>query len=102
MSMKRSDAWYSEHAARLRARNVKGPQWDDNVAPVSLRMIDDDLTPREKRERAMHTFMVRIGQHGRATQRCEHTAPLFPLALILDADGTLRDEAKPLVELVAA
>lgn len=40
-------------------------------------------------QRAAARFFVRVEQHGRATHRCEHTLPLIPLLLILDADGTL-------------
>jgi hypothetical protein len=48
--------------------------------------------------------MVRVGQVGRTSRRvrCEHTMPLFPLVLILDADGALRDDTRELVELVRA
>lgn len=38
--------------------------------------------------RAQATFHVRVGQVGRSTHRCQLTLPLFPLWLILDADGT--------------
>lgn len=51
-------------------------------------------TPAQLASRARRGFHARIGQHGRATHRCEHTLPLFPLVLILDADGTLADEVK--------
>lgn len=52
----------------------------------------------EKPAVAAAKFFVRIGQTGRATeQRDTYTRPLFSLALILDADGTLADDAKHLV-----
>lgn len=46
--------------------------------------------------------MVRVGGVGRSSRRCEYTRPLFPLVLILDADGTLRNDARRLVERVQA
>jgi len=61
-------------------------------------------TPIERRRRAIRTFMVRVGQVGRTSRRirCEHTMPLFPLVLILDADGSLREDARELVDMVRA
>jgi hypothetical protein len=59
-------------------------------------------TPAALRDRARSAFHVRIGQVGRATRRCERTLPLFPLVLILDADGTLAREVRHLVEKVQA
>lgn len=65
-------------------------------------MMDRPPTPLERRKRAIKTFMVRVGQVRRTMyrQRCEHTLPLFPLVLILDADVTLRTDARPLVQMV--
>jgi len=67
-------------------------------------MMRDKATPLERRKRAIATFMVRVGQVGRTARRkrCEHTLPLIPLVLILDADGTLRGDARELVERIAA
>lgn len=47
---------------------------------------------------AVSTFFVRIGQIGRAAEahRDDYTLPLFPLWLILDADGTLADDCAAL------
>lgn len=58
------------------------------------------LPPRKRARRACSVFMGRIGQVKRTArrQRCEFTAPLFPLWLILDADGSLAGDLKPLVE----
>ena len=51
-----------------------------------------------KRNPATARFFLRIGQHGRATeQKDTQTMPLFPLALILQADGTLAKQAEHLV-----
>lgn len=61
-----------------------------------------DLTPAQRSQRARGGFHARVGQVGRSTHRCEHTVPLFPLVLILDADGSLAAEAKRLVEQVQA
>ncbi len=48
--------------------------------------------------RARAIFFLRIGRLRRASEsRCVHTMPLFPLALILEADGTLAAEAKRVV-----
>ena len=53
--------------------------------------------------RARATFFLRIGQTKRATERrCQFTMPLFPLALILQADGTLADRAWHIAEKVRA
>ena len=60
------------------------------------------LTPTERRDRARGHFFIRVGGVGRATHRCEHTLPLFPLWLILDADGTLASEMRPIVERTQA
>lgn len=50
-----------------------------------------------KRLAAASRFFLRVGGTRRARQRCEHTAPLFPLWLILDADGTLAAACRPLI-----
>lgn len=60
------------------------------------------MTPAQRAQRARGGFHARVGQVGRSTHRCEFTLPLFPLVLILDADGTLTEEAKPLVDMVQA
>ena len=64
----------------------------------------DSPTPLDRRKRAIATFMVRVGQVGRTARRkrCEYTLPLIPLVLILEADGTLRGDARELVRMVAA
>jgi hypothetical protein len=49
-------------------------------------------------QRAAGRFFVRVGQAGTGPQRCENTLPLFSLALILDADGTLAEDARHLIE----
>ena len=54
-----------------------------------------DLYP--KRRKAGARFFLRIAGRRRATMRCENTAPLFPLWLILEADGTLARDAQHLV-----
>lgn len=59
-------------------------------------------TPGYRKERARNSFHVRIGGVRKATRRCECTAPLFPLWLILDADGTLAHGLAPLVERTQA
>jgi hypothetical protein len=45
-------------------------------------------------------FFLRCGQAGRGRWRDEHTMPLFPLVLILDAEGLLA--ARHLVDEEAA
>ena len=48
-----------------------------------------------KSRRGRAAFFLRIGQVKQATERrCQYTMPLFSLALILDADGTLNDGAR--------
>jgi len=48
-------------------------------------------------------FFMRVAQVKTSTERrCEWTQPLFPLALILDADGTLADRARHIAEKVRA
>jgi hypothetical protein len=49
---------------------------------------------------ARATFFARVGAAGRLDdrQRDDYTLPLFPLWLILDADGTLAQELRPLVD----
>jgi len=54
-----------------------------------------------KQEQVIRAFFARVDATPVDT-RCEHTLPLFPLVLILEADGTLADACKPLVEMVAA
>jgi hypothetical protein len=60
------------------------------------------VTPHEKSKRARAEFFVRVGQVGRRSRRCEQTLPLFPLWLILDADGTLARELASVVERTRA
>jgi hypothetical protein len=43
------------------------------------------LRPR----RAADAFFLRVDEVGETARRCERTLPLFPLVLILAADGTL-------------
>lgn len=43
-------------------------------------------------------FFLRVEQVGVITQRDERTLPLFPLWLILEADGTLAEDARHLFE----
>ena len=53
----------------------------------------DDLL---RASRAKRDFFLRVEQVGVATQRDERTLPLFPLWLILEADGTLAEDARHL------
>lgn len=48
--------------------------------------------------KAMASFFLRVEQVGQQDTRCEHTLPLFPLWLILEADGTLAEDARHLYE----
>ena len=49
------------------------------------------------------TFFMRVAQVGHADDRFDRvTLPLFPLALILEADGTLADRAKHIAKKVRA
>jgi hypothetical protein len=54
--------------------------------------------------RARSAFFVRIGGVARTARakRCDHTLPLFPLWLILDADGTLPGSLRELVRRTKA
>lgn len=54
------------------------------------------------RHNAAARFFLRVEQVGRTTQRDPHTLPLFPLVLILEADGTLAADARHLFEAVQA
>lgn len=67
-------------------------------------LIEAASARRRRQERASATFFVRVGGTRRNLQRtrCEHTAPLFPLWLILEADGTLAGDLQPLVERTQA
>lgn len=67
-------------------------------------MSERKPTPAERAQHARGAFMVRVGQVGRTArnQRCEHTLPLIPLVLILDADGTLAADARWMVEKISA
>jgi hypothetical protein len=53
-----------------------------------------EKTARQKAQSSRAAFFVRIGQVGRASDahRDDETLPLFPLCLILEADGTLAKE----------
>jgi hypothetical protein len=52
----------------------------------------------DKTQAAIGKFFLRIGQVKTSSERrCEWTMPLFPLPLILDADGTLAEDARYLV-----
>lgn len=56
----------------------------------------DSYNASRRKLAATAAFFLRIGQVKTVTERrCEWTAPLFPLALILDADGTLAQAANP-------
>jgi hypothetical protein len=57
---------------------------------------------RPPAKRARDEFFIKVGAVGKATERCEYTLPLFPLWLILAADGTLAPELSPLVERTQA
>lgn len=73
-----------------------------------MNTCDDPTVPASPKRatcaaaRARDTFMVRVGQVGRSSHRCEFTSPLFPLALILAADGTLAAELRPMVGRIQA
>ena len=46
--------------------------------------------------RAAAQFFVGVARQRKASEkRCAHTAPLWPLLLILDADGSLRKDCRP-------
>lgn len=47
---------------------------------------------KEKAQKAASRFMLRIGQVGRATEDHNETRYLFPLVLIMDAEGVLTKE----------
>lgn len=49
--------------------------------------------------KASARFFIRVGQVGRVDdrKRDDFTLPLFPLTLILDADGTLAADARHLI-----
>lgn len=65
---------------------------------VTSDLLESAQGRAERAARASDTFFVRIGQIGQATERDERTLPLFPLWLILDADGTLAPECRVIVE----
>lgn len=56
------------------------------------------MTERGHAASAKRDFFLRVEQVGFTTQRDERTLPLFPLWLILEADGTLADDARHLFE----
>lgn len=47
-------------------------------------------------------FFARVERHGINTARDERTLPLFPLVLILEADGTLAAGCRHLPRMVQA
>lgn len=49
------------------------------------------------REAAAHRIFLAVGRKAREKRRDTETLPLFPLALILAAEGTLSREARHLV-----
>lgn len=51
-----------------------------------------------KASAAKRDFFLRVEQRGVATRRDERTLPLFPLWLILEADGMLAEDARHLFE----
>lgn len=52
----------------------------------------------ERTRDAAARFFLRVGQAGEAARpRDEHTLPLFPLPLIMDAEGVLSKDARHLV-----
>lgn len=57
----------------------------------TLKTADD-----QKARDARRYFFLRVEQVGAQDTRCQWTLPLFPLALILEADGTLADDASHL------
>jgi hypothetical protein len=51
---------------------------------------------------AASRFFLRVGQVGRASEITDtYTRPLFSLALILEADGTLAADARRVLEAAA-
>ena len=65
--------------------------------------MNTDLTPKQRAQLAKARFFLGIGQVKAVTERrCEWTAPLFPLLLILEADGTLAEDVRHLVQRVQA
>lgn len=52
----------------------------------------------QKSRDARRDFFLRVEQVGTQDTRCQWTLPLFPLALILEADGTLAEDARHLFE----
>lgn len=61
--------------------------------------LREEASPRQRTSAARSVFMERVGKVGRVNdRRCQHTLPLFPLWLILDADGTLSRDVAGLVE----
>ena len=56
--------------------------------------------PSKESEQAAHRFVLRVAQVGEINARFDNdlTIPLFPLALILDADGTLAKDARGVLQ----
>ena len=59
-------------------------------------------TPKQQAQSARALFFASVEHRGKVTARDERTLPLFPLWLILDADGTLRDDMRDIVERTQA
>lgn len=62
--------------------------------------LDDLLIDSARKSSAR--FFLKIGQAGRGKWRDELTLPLFPLVLIMDAEGVLSSQARHLVNDEAA
>lgn len=59
--------------------------------------------PEQRASIVRQLFMTSVADVGRINdRRCQHTIPLFPLWLILDADGTLAGDMRGLVERTRA
>lgn len=55
-----------------------------------------DELAKANQQKAAARFMLRIGQVGRATEDYNETRYLFPLHLLMDAEGVLANDAKHL------
>lgn len=57
------------------------------------------MSANDPGRKARARFFMGVGQAGtRPHPWCEYTMPLFSLAMILDTEGWLADDAKPLLE----
>lgn len=84
----------------LTAIRVHNPiPWSERQCPWPRPALSPTEKAREARaERATARFFLRIGQAGRASKHYdEFSGYLFPLPLILDAEGTLAADARHLV-----